>query len=281
VLARLRSLLFAPGSDERKLTRALAGEADAVVADLEDAVAPGEKAAARELVVRVLATAETRCARLVRVNGVDTEHWREDLAALAGLELDGIVLPKATPAAVDALGPDGPPLIAIVETALGLRQAYETAARPRVEALALGAVDLGVELRLEPRPDGLELLFARSSLVVDSAAAGIRAPLDVVHVDTRDAEGLEREALLARSLGFGGKLCIHPAQVPIVNRVFAPTEEQLAWARAAITAYERGLREGRGAVGLDGELIDLPVVERARDILRAEGEREGSRKEDA
>lgn len=267
LLANLRSLLFAPGSDERKLARALASGADAIVADLEDAVAPAEKAAARTLVAHMLGGPSAGCARIVRVNGTDTELWRDDLAALEALGLDAIMLPKATPQAVQALGPSGPPLIAIVETAIGLRLAYETACEPRVAALALGAADLGAELRLEPRTDGQEILFARSSLVVDSAAAGIRPPLDVVHLDTRDDIGLEHEAALARSLGFGGKLCIHPAQVEIVNRAFGPTVEQLAWARAAVDAYEQGLAAGRGAVSLDGEMIDAPVVERARALL--------------
>lgn len=268
-LARLRSLLFVPGSDEHKLTRALAAGADAVVADLEDAVAPAEKGAARELVARALAGPVRECARIVRINGADTDLWRDDLAAIEPLGLDAVMVPKATPEAVAALGRGGPPLVAIVETAAGLRLAYETACTPRVAALALGAADLGAELRLEPRADGLEILFARSSLVVDSAAAGIGPPLDVVHLDTRDGEGLAREAELARSLGFGGKLCIHPAQVEIVNRVFGPSEERLAWARAAVDAYERGLAGGRGAVSLDGEMIDAPVVERARAILQS------------
>lgn len=198
---------------------------------------------------------------------MDTELWRDDLAAIEGLGLDAIVLPKATPEAAAALPEAGPPVIAIIETAQGLRLAYETACEPRVAALALGAVDLGAELRLEPRADGQEVLFARSKVVVDSAAAGLRPPLDVVHLDTRDDEGLEAEALLARSLGFGGKLCIHPAQVGIVNRVFAPSAAQLERARAVVAAYEEGIREGRGAVSLDGELVDLPVVERARTVL--------------
>lgn len=266
-LAHLRSLLFVPGSDERKLNRALTAGADAVVADLEDAVAPAEKGAARELVARMLAEPIRDCARIVRINGADTDLWEDDLAAIEPLGLDAVMLPKATPEAVAVVGPSGPPLVAIVETAAGLRLAFETASAPRVAALALGAADLGAELRLEPRADGQELLFARSSLVVDSAAAGIGSPLDVVHLDTRDDEGLEQEAALARSLGFGGKLCIHPAQVGIVNRVFGPDDEQLAWARAAVDAYEQGLAEGRGAVGLNGELIDAPVVERARAIL--------------
>jgi citrate lyase subunit beta/citryl-CoA lyase len=136
-----------------------------------------------------------------------------------------------------------------------------------VASLTLGAVDLGVQLRLEPRPDGLEILFARSKLVLDSAAAGIRAPIDVAYLDTRDAEGLEAEALLARSLGFRGKACIHPAQVPIVNRVFTPSRQEVEQARRTIDAYERGVAEGRGAIALDGRMIDRPVVERARTIL--------------
>jgi citrate lyase beta subunit len=270
--ATARSLLFAPGNDERKLEKALAAGADAVVADLEDAVPATEKEAARTVARRVLGGAATASLVAVRVNAAGTEHWGADLQAVADLELDALVLPKATPEAVGALGPDGPPVVAIVETALGVRHAYETARLPRVAALVLGAVDLGLELGLEPRADGQEVLYARSRLVLESAAAGLRSPFDLVHVDTRDNEGLEAEARLARSLGFRGKACIHPAQVAIVNRVFSPTGEERERARRVVEAYERGLADGRGAVALDGEMIDLPVVERARRIL-AETER--------
>ena len=271
-LATARSLLFAPGNDERKLEKALAAGADAVVADLEDAVPAGEKEAARTVAGRVLRGAATASLVAVRVNAAGTEHWEADLQAVADLELDALVLPKAIPDAVGALGPDGPPVIAIVETALGVRHAYETARLPRVAALVLGAVDLGLELGLEPRADGQEVLYARSRLVLESAAAGLRSPFDLVHVDTRDDDGLEAEARLARSLGFRGKACIHPAQVAIVNRVFSPTAEERERARRVVEAYERGLADGRGAVALDGEMIDFPVVERARRIL-AETER--------
>jgi citrate lyase beta subunit len=241
-----------------------------VVCDLEDAVPPDEKDAARELTRRALVTtreAPDQLLRMVRINAVGTAYWKDDLRAVEELDLDAIVLPKATPETVEALGDDGPPLIAIVETAAGLRLAYETACRTRVAALALGAVDLGVELALEPREDGLEILYARSALVVDSAAAGIRAPFDVVRLDWHDEARLEAECRLARSLGFGGKLCIHPSQLPVVNRVFGPAAEDVAWARRVLEAYAEGLSTGRGAVALDGQMIDLPVVERARRTL--------------
>jgi citrate lyase beta subunit len=235
------------------------------VADLEDAVAPVEKAAARDVVATVRP-------RVVRVNGAETQFFADDLAAIRELELDAVVLPKATPEAVAALGETGPPVIAIVETAQGLRRSYETATAPRVAALVLGAVDLGAEVGLLPRPDGLELLYARSKLVFDSAAAGIRAPFDVVHLDIRDEQGLEAECSLARSLGFRGKACIHPAQVQVVNRVFTPAAEEVEWARRVIEAYEQAEREGRGVLALDGVMVDLPVVTRARRVLaRAEG----------
>lgn len=265
--SHLRSVLFAPGSDEGKLRKALGGDAHAVVCDLEDGVAPAEKERARELVVSVLAEVEAGSARMVRVNAVGSPYLDADLEALEDVALDAVVLPKATPEAVRALGSDGPPLLASVETSTGLRLAYETACEPRVFALALGAADLGAELGLEPRPDGLELVYARSKLVVESAAAGVRAPFDVVHLDVHDTEGLEAECLLARSFGLRGKLCVHPDQVSVVNRLFAPSAEEVEWAERIVSAFESGVGEGRGAVGLEGTMVDLPVVERARRVL--------------
>jgi citrate lyase subunit beta/citryl-CoA lyase len=264
-LSHLRSLLFAPGSDERKLRRALASGAHAVIADLEHAVAPAEKDSARLLTAGVLREAETDCARMVRINAVGTDDWEEDLQAVADLELDAVVLPKATPAAVEALGSEGPPVVAIVETALGLRLAFETASGPRVAALVLGAVDLAVEVGLEPREDAQEILYARSKVAIDSAAAGLRGPFDVVHLDVHDARGLEEQCRLARSLGFRGKACIHPGQIETVNRLFAPSERELEWARGVVEAFEG---QSEGVLALDGAMVDLPVVERARRVLQ-------------
>jgi citrate lyase beta subunit len=235
------------------------------VADLEDAVAPERKDEAREVVRRVAPP-------ILRVNGVGTQWFEDDLALARELPLEAVVLPKAGPEAVEALGESGPPVIAIVETAAGVRAAYELAVQPRVAVLLLGAVDLGAELGLEARPDRSELLYARSKVVVDSAAAEIRPPLDIVHLDLNDTEGLEEECRAGRALGFRGKACIHPAQVPVVNRIFAPSETEVDWARGVVEAYERERGEGRGVFALDGAMVDLPVVERARRVL-AEAER--------
>jgi citrate lyase subunit beta/citryl-CoA lyase len=265
-LATARSFLFVPGSDERKLGRALEAGADAVIADLEDAVVAAEKPRARALVAEALAGGAP-CLRLVRVNAVGTAWFGDDLAAVGSLGVDAVVLPKATPEAALAAAEAGLPVVAIVETAAGLLRAGELAATPPVAALVLGAVDLGLALGLEPRPDGLELLVPRSTVVVASAAGGLRGPVDQVWLDVRDDEGLARDCALGRSLGFRGKACIHPAQVPVVNEAFAPSEDELRRAREVVAAYEQAAARGTGAVALDGELVDLPVVERARQTL--------------
>jgi citrate lyase beta subunit len=230
------------------------------VGDLEDAVSEERKEEARE-VVRAVAPP------VVRVNGAGTRWLSGDLALVDELELEAVVLPKATPDAVDALGAEGPPVVAIVETAAGVRSAFETASHPRVAALLLGAVDLGAELGLEPSPGRAEVLYARQKIVVDSAAAGIRQPIDVVHLDLADLDGLEEECRAGRAMGYRGKACIHPAQVPVVNRVFAPSAAEVAWARSVVEAYERESGEGRGVFALNGAMVDLPVVERARRVL--------------
>jgi citrate lyase subunit beta/citryl-CoA lyase len=270
-LQTARSFLFAPGSEERKLVRALESGADAVVADLEDAVAPAEKARARELAVRLVADAESNAVRLVRVNGVGTEWHDLDVTAVDASGADGLVLPKATAAAVeDVAARVDRPIVAIVETAVGLREAFAIASHPSVRALMLGAVDLGVQLGLEPQDDGQEILFARSSLVVDSAAARVRGPVDRVWVDVRDLDGLARDCALGRSLGFRGKSLVHPDQVAPTHEAFAPSQDELRRAREIVSAFERAEAEGLGVVALDGEMIDAPVVERAREVLSDE-----------
>lgn len=256
-LASVRSLLFAPGNEERKLRGALESDADAVIADLEDAVPAAEKDRAREVVRETFG--EGRPLRLLRIAAP------ADLELAAELRVDAVVVPKAT-AAVSEL-PTGPPVVAIVETPAGLREAHAIASAPAVAALMLGAVDLSVALGLEPYRDGLELLFARSSIAVDSAAAGIQRPIDSPCLDFRDLDVVRREAEQARALGFAGKACIHPAQVAAVNAAFTPSAEQIVWAQSTLAALAEAEREGRGAVALAGTMIDEPVAARARGIL--------------
>ena len=263
----MRSLLFAPGGDERKLLRAAASGADGMIADLEDSVAPAAKAAARATVRSILSVPAGAAARLVRVNAVGTPEFGEDLALIEELRPDAIVLPKATPDAADALAALGLPVLAIVETAAGVRLAYETASRPAVFALLIGAVDLVAELGLEPRADALEIHYVRSKLVIDSAAAGARAPFDVVHTAIDDAVGLAAQARLARSLGLRGKACIHPSQVEIVNAAFTPDDATVDWARRVVAAAATASDAGTGAIALDGSMVDAPVVARARRIV--------------
>jgi citrate lyase beta subunit len=266
---RIGSVLFAPGDDPRKLGKAIDAGATLAIADLEDAVAEPSKAAARDRVAAVLADrapAAGRCA--VRINALDTPFASDDLAMAASAGADAIVVPKARASSLRSLDAAAlPPIIAIVETAAGLQESAEIATAPGVWALLLGAVDLGVELRLMPRDDGMELLFARSKLVLDSAAAQIAPPIDVVHVDIAADEALRHESELARSLGFGGKACIHPRQVPIVELVFAPTSDELEHAHRVVGAYEAAVARGEGVVRVDGAMVDLPVYQRARDVI--------------
>ena len=219
-LNHVRSQLFVPADDEDRLEATFTSGADAVVADLEDFVPPDRKDAARESVARLL-PGLTGAARFVRVNAPETGLLAADLEAIRDLPLDAVVLPKATVASVPAVSDLGLPVIAVIENAQGLREAYEIASAPAVAALGLGAGDLTLALRLETRPDALELLFARSKLVVDSSAAGIRAPFDRVFPRLSDEAGLREDALFGRSLGFGGKSCTHESQPAVVNEVFA------------------------------------------------------------
>jgi citrate lyase beta subunit len=254
--AAWRSLLFVPGDDEHKLASAAGAGADAVVVDLEDGVAPERKDAARALLQSALPPGA-----LVRVNGLESGLMETDLEAAGGLDVAGLVLPKATPEAAEALASQKLPVIAIAETADGVRRAFEIACVPRVVALLLGAVDLAAQLGLAPLAEGDELLYARSRLVVDSAAAGIRPPFDSVHLTLDDPDGLEQACRRARALGLRGKACIHPAQVEVVNRAFGPDEGELDWARRVLAEHEGGVSR------VGGEMVDRPVLERARAIL--------------
>nr|WP_245162050.1 CoA ester lyase [Brevibacterium marinum] len=257
--------LFVPGDQPERFAKAVAA-ADLAIIDLEDAVRAEDKAGARE----ALAAAELLDPRqiCVRINGFGTDHIEADLALVRALGIGTVMLPMAeSDQPFDSL--DGLTVIALVETARGVMEAAHIAAHPHVSALALGSADLQLDLRGRSRPDSHarfdDLLgFARAQLLFAARAADI-AVIDSVHIALDDAPGLAREAAVAAIYGFDGKLAIHPTQVQAVRTAFAPTPDELGWARTVV-AEARSRSEG--AFALDGELIDEVVIRRAEMLLR-------------
>lgn len=278
-----RSLLFVPATSARKVDKAFASVADGVIVDLEDAVAISEKAQARQQAAAFLQTRRSSQVFL-RVNAISSAYCYEDLMVAAGAQIDGIVLPKAESSAELAtadwlLGQlerkAGKPVGAIeitpiIETAKGLAAAAEIArASPRLRRLAFGAVDLALDMDLDLGDDAGAMANARFALSLASRQAGLEGPLDTVYVDINDPDGLRASAKRARAMGFGGKACIHPAQLEVVNAVFTPSEEELARAREVVTAFDRAEAAGAAAVSVGGLMVDYPMVLKARRVLAA------------
>jgi citrate lyase subunit beta / citryl-CoA lyase len=260
-----RSALFVPADRHERHQKAFDSGAAAVIVDLEDAVAASQKDAARRVLVETLAGRDGETTCLVRINSPLLAEGEADLEALGSMRADGIVVPKADVASVKEAAGAGLPIVALVETAAGILDAAAIAAHPAVDVLMLGPVDLSLELGIEEAPDGDGLGTARGLLVLAAAAGGIPGPLDGPCVLPRDEAALASEIDRARRLGFAGKSCIHPAQVAPVNAAFAPTAAEIEWAGGVVAAYDEA--GDAGVVMLDGEMIDLPVVLRARRIL--------------
>ena len=256
-----RSWLYAPGDNPKLVERVFTIGADAVILDLEDSVRPENKGRARSLVAATLQTHSG----WARINRPGTEDARRDLEAVASCAI-GLRIPKVETAEeidwVRLFCPDLP-LIATIETALGVEAAAEIASHPAVVALALGAADLTLDLSLGG--DDLELLYVRSQMVIVSRAAGIGPPIDSVYLDTGDLEGLSRASQRARRLGFFGKSAIHPRQVPVINEAFTPTADDVAAAQAIVDAFTASHGEPTTHAGL---FIDAPVADRAHAIIR-------------
>lgn len=267
-----RSYLYVPGSDARMMEKAFATEADALVFDLEDAVAPSRKDAAREQVTLALRSRPPKPV-LVRVNGVDSGLVDEDIAAIAGPWLVGVRLPKAqSPEDVRRvadglarLGCDAG-IHCLLESALGVERAFDIArAHERVIGLGLGEADLRADLGVS-RDAGLS--YARLRVVVAARAAGLPGPTQSVYTDIRDLDGLRRSTEEGKGMGFSGRSVIHPAQVTVVNEVFTPTEDEVRRARDLVGRLETATAAGRGAFALeDGRFVDRAVVEAARRTL--------------
>jgi citrate lyase subunit beta / citryl-CoA lyase len=256
-----RSWLFAPGHDERILGKVFDAGADMVLLDLEDAVPPELKDRARGLVAE--AAANRPC--WVRVNKPRSDLCERDLEAVAGVAV-GLRLPKVESASDVAWVAERAPAALLdcsIESARGVLAAFEIASSAACNSLAYGGVDLALDLHASSGE--LESLFARSFMVLASRAAGKPPPSDGVHTLINDDEGLKKEAIAARQLGFFGKSAIHPRQVPIINAAFTPTAEEIVWAEGVLAAFE--LAGGAATKLQDGEFVDIAVAERARHIL--------------
>lgn len=258
-----KSFLFVPGNRPDRFNKARLSGASAVVVDLEDAVAPAEKVAARDSIRHWLSVDKPV---YLRINGADTEWFEADLQLLRLPGVIGMVLPKAETAqqieAIVACSPAALCIVPIIETALGLWNVEAIARAPQVERLAFGSVDFQLDCGIAGEDE--ELLFARSRLVVVSRVAGILAPIDGVTVDLFDDSALERDVARARKLGFGSKLCVHPKQVALINSGLQPQPPDILWAKQILDAVGNA---DSNAIRLDGKLVDRPVIERARAIL--------------
>ena len=274
----LRSMLFLPGNNPNLLINGNCLGADAVIFDLEDAVAPSEKDAARILVRNTMRYMDfSGIGRIVRINSIDTPYWRKDLDQILPYRPDLILLPK-TNSAADVLAADDYMarleeklglarntigLMPLIETALGVENAFAIAsASSRVRALFLGAEDLTADLRCKRTKEGREIEYARTRLVVAARAANIDV-FDTPFTDVNDDEGIVTDAALAKALGFTGKASISPRHVEVINRVFSPSLEEIDYAYEVIRAIREAEAQGKGAVALRGKMIDAPIVARA------------------
>ncbi len=270
-----RSVLYIPGSKERALEKARSLPVDAIIFDLEDAVAPDAKEEARATLRAELdAGGYGQRARIVRVNGLETEWGRDDIEAIRGADIDALLLPKVDgaeqlDAAAEALGGDTP-LWAMMETPRGILNAAAIAAHPRLAGFVAGTNDLAKELGCAMRADRLPMLYALEAMLMAARAEG-KVCVDGVFNHFRDEDGLRAECEQGRDMGFDGKTLIHPAQVATANAIFAPAAEEIELARRQIAAFREAEERGEGVAVVDGRIVENLHVETARRTLaRAE-----------
>ena len=289
-----RSMLFLPGNNPNMLINGNCLGSDAVIFDLEDAVSPAEKDAARILVRNTMRYMDfTGCEIIVRINSIDTPYWKQDLDAIMPEKPALILLPK-TGTAQDALeadaymtqveeklgfAPNTVGLMPLIETAMGVENAFAIASSTkRIQALFLGAEDLTADLQCKRTKEGKEIEYARTRLVVAARAAGVDV-YDTPFTDVNDDEGIVKDAEYAKALGFTGKSSISPRHVEVINAVFSPTQKDVDYAYEVMEAIALAKAQGKGAIALHGKMIDAPIVTRAQrtiDMAEALGMRRGN-----
>ena len=277
-----RSMLFLPGNTPNMLINGNCLGADAVIFDLEDAVSPNEKDAARILVRNTMRYMDFRgCEIIVRINSIDTAFWKKDIDAILPQQPGLILLPK-TSSAADVLEADAyisqveeklglakntVGLMPLIETAMGVENAFAIAsATKRVRALFLGAEDLTADLQCKRTKEGREIEYARTRLVVAARAAGVDV-YDTPFTDVNDDEGILKDASYAKALGFTGKASISPRHVEVINAVFSPTQKDVDYAYEVMEAIALAEEQGKGAIALHGKMIDAPIVNRAKQTI--------------
>jgi citrate lyase beta subunit len=275
----IRSLLFVPGSRPDRFAKAMNSGADAVALDLEDGVDASQKQKARTFIAEYLAQpSSSEALRFVRFNAVETIAGQADLEFFRDVTgFDGVLLPKVeTPGMLEAVSrifasgrrADGvPPLLPLLESPRAVLRAMEIAtADAVVAALLFGAEDLTAQLAVPRSIEGEELLFPRAQIALAAAATGAEA-IDAVFINLDDLTALKRDCERARALGFRGKMAIHPRQVPVINEAFTPSAAEVERARRLIDAFEAARAVGEGVTRMDGQMVELPIVERARRTL--------------
>ena len=279
-----RSMLFLPGNNPNMLINGSCLGSDAVIFDLEDAVSPAEKDAARILVRNTIRYMDFRgCEIIVRINSIDTPYWQQDMETIVPWKPSMLLLPK-TGSAGDILEADAyltqlearlglerntVGLMALIETAMGVENAFSIAtATKRVKALFLGAEDLTADLQCKRTKEGREIEYARTRLVVAARAAGIDV-YDTPFTDVNDDEGIWTDARLAKALGFTGKASISPRHVEVINSVFSPSMQEIEYAYEVMEAIALAKQQGKGAIALRGKMIDAPIVTRAQQTIAA------------
>ncbi|MEC8039414.1 MAG: CoA ester lyase [Pseudomonadota bacterium] len=266
-----RSVLYIPGSKDRALDKARGLAVDAIIFDLEDAVAPDAKEGARDTLKAALAEGGYgNRAKIVRINGLDTQWGEGDVAALRDADADAFLLPKVNSAAdvqalADLLGNDTP-IWAMIETPLGVLNALEIAAHPQLQGFVAGTNDLAKELNCRYRADRLPMQMALQTMLLAARAHGVVA-VDGVYNQFKDDEGLKAECDQGRDLGFDGKTLIHPAQVAVTNEAFAPSEAEIDLAKRQIAAFEESEAAGQGVAVVDGKIVENLHVETATKLL--------------
>ncbi|HKK35297.1 MAG TPA: CoA ester lyase [Paracoccaceae bacterium] len=270
-----RSALYMPGAKARALEKARTLPADALILDLEDAVGPSEKDAARRMVVEAVRAGGFGPREVtIRVNGLETPWGEADLKAAAEAKPDAVVIPKVdgpedlaeAAARLDAAGAGDVALWAMMETPLGILDAREIAAAPRLACLVMGANDLVKELGAEHTPERAEVATSLGICLLAARAHGL-AVLDGVYNAFKDQDGLEAACRAGRAMGFDGKTLIHPDQLAVANRVFAPSEAELEFARRQVAAFEETRAKGEAVAVVDGSIVENLHVETARALI--------------